>query len=48
MSDGDADGDEQSEKRRPDHLADLPDGCGCAEVWDFLSGRRQADGEAGE
>jgi hypothetical protein len=23
-----------------DHLADVPDGCGCAEVWEHLSGRR--------
>lgn len=23
-----------------DHLADLPDGCGCTEVWDHLSERR--------
>jgi len=24
-----------------DHLADLPDGCGCAEVWKHLSERRE-------
>jgi hypothetical protein len=22
------------------HLADVPDGCGCAEVWEHLSDRR--------
>jgi hypothetical protein len=30
---------------RPDaHLADLPDGCGCTEVWDHTSERRIEDG----
>jgi hypothetical protein len=48
MTDGDADGGERPDERRPDHLADLPDGCGCAEVWDHLSERRGADAEAGE
>jgi hypothetical protein len=24
-----------------DHLAEVPDGCGCAEVWEHLSGRRE-------
>lgn len=24
-----------------EHLADVPDGCGCAEVWEHLSGRRE-------
>ncbi|MFC6938754.1 hypothetical protein ACFQE8_02110 [Salinirubellus sp. GCM10025818] len=23
-----------------EHLVDVPDGCGCAEVWEHLSGRR--------
>lgn len=25
---------------RDDHLADVPDGCGCTEVWEHLSERR--------
>lgn len=25
------------------HLTDLEDGCGCAEVWEYLSERREAD-----
>lgn len=25
---------------RPDHLADVPDGCGCVEVWEHLSDDR--------
>lgn len=29
------------------HLADLPDGCGCAEVWEFLS-ERQSHPDDGE
>jgi hypothetical protein len=24
-----------------DHLEDVPDGCGCAEVWEHLSDRRE-------
>jgi hypothetical protein len=24
-----------------EHLADVPDGCGCAEVWEHLSERRE-------
>lgn len=26
---------------RPEHLEELPDGCGCAEVWDELSEQRE-------
>jgi hypothetical protein len=26
-----------------EHLADVEDGCGCAEVWEHLSERREAD-----
>jgi hypothetical protein len=26
-----------------EHLADLADGCGCAEVWEHLSERRAAE-----
>ena len=35
---GPTDADAESET---DHLEDLPDGCGCAEVWEFLSERRE-------
>jgi hypothetical protein len=27
------------------HLDDLADGCGCAEVWEFLSERRDEEAE---
>jgi hypothetical protein len=27
--------------REDEHLADVPDGCGCAEVWEHLSERRE-------
>lgn len=30
---------EQDEEAR-DHLDELADGCGCAEVWEYLSERR--------
>lgn len=26
-----------------DHLADIDDGCGCAEIWEYLSEQRAAD-----
>jgi len=29
-----------------DHLAGVADGCGCAEVWEHLSERREASAEA--
>ena len=29
-----------------DHLDDIEDGCGCAEVWEHLSERREAGAEA--
>ncbi|MEF8841408.1 MAG: hypothetical protein V5A62_07245 [Haloarculaceae archaeon] len=32
---------EETEAEVDDHLADLPDGCGCAEVWAHLSGHRE-------
>lgn len=31
------------EAQATDHLDDLADGCGCAEVWEYLSERREAD-----
>ena len=33
------DGDERDDK----HLADVEDGCGCAEVWEHLSDQRASD-----
>lgn len=30
-----------------DHLGDLPDGAGCAEIWSHLSERREAGAQAG-
>ncbi len=30
-------------ERDDDHLADVDDGCGCAEVWEHLSDVREAD-----
>ena len=35
----------ESARSRPDHLDDLPDGCGCAEVWEALSAVRAGSGE---
>lgn len=29
--------------RDDDHLSDLPDGCGCTEIWEHLSERRAAE-----
>ena len=34
---------EDDEEQAMDHLDDLADGCGCAEVWEHLSERRNAD-----
>jgi hypothetical protein len=35
---------EPTEEDEPaDRLADLADGCGCAEIWEHLSERREAD-----
>jgi hypothetical protein len=36
---GDVEADEPTD--RPDHLADLADGSGCAEVWEHLSETRE-------
>jgi len=38
MTDTDHDDEESTE-----HLDDLADGCGCAEVWEHLSEQRDAD-----
>lgn len=34
------DGDNDSD---PDHLSDVPEGCGCVEVWEHLSEEREAE-----
>ncbi len=31
------------EEQTDDHLDDIEDGCGCAEVWEHLSESRDAD-----
>ena len=31
-----------NEEQATEHLDDLEDGCGCAEVWEYLSERRAA------
>jgi hypothetical protein len=33
------------EGSRPDHLDDIEDGCGCAEVWEATSERRQSEAD---
>jgi hypothetical protein len=48
MTDAEANAAEPSDEERPDHLSDVPDGCGCAEVWEHLSERRRSETERGE
>jgi hypothetical protein len=37
----------EREEQDTDHLDDIEDGCGCAEVWEHLSERRaQQDGDS--
>lgn len=38
----DTDADTDEEEVPTDHLEDLDDGCGCAEVWEHTSERREA------
>ena len=33
----------RGEETTIDHLDDVEDGCGCAEVWEHLSEQREAD-----
>ena len=40
-ADDTADHDADGEARPDDHLADVEDGCGCAEVWEHLSDQRE-------
>ncbi|WP_181685796.1 hypothetical protein [Halorhabdus salina] len=36
--------DEETDDAQPDdHLDDIDDGCGCAEVWEHLSEQREDD-----
>lgn len=35
------DADDSLEEETDAHLAEVPDGCGCAEVWEHLSGQRE-------
>jgi len=37
-----------NEEQATEHLDDLDDGCGCAEVWEHLSERREAGRENGD
>lgn len=37
--------DETDERDDAEHLADVDDGCGCAEVWEHLSEQREAERE---
>ena len=34
---------EDAEEQVRDHLDDVEDGCGCTEIWEHLSERREAD-----
>jgi hypothetical protein len=34
---------QEEERRVVEHLEDLADGCGCAEVWEHLSERREEE-----
>jgi hypothetical protein len=34
---------ERDDEQAGDHLDDVADGCGCAEIWEHLSERREAD-----
>jgi hypothetical protein len=44
-SEPDTEESDTEEPDRPDaHLNDVEDGCGCAEVWEHLSERREDDG----
>ncbi len=34
---------EPEEESTDEHLADLPDGAGCTDIWEYLSERRKDD-----
>jgi hypothetical protein len=42
-------GEEEADEtdRDDDHLADVPDGAGCTEIWEHLAERREADEDDG-
>ena len=33
----------EDDGQRADHLSDVDDGCGCAEIWEELAERRESD-----
>lgn len=33
---------EEDEEVAEDHLSDVDDGCGCAEIWEYLSEHRES------
>lgn len=35
----------QNEEQVDEHLDDVEDGCGCTEIWEHLSDRREAAGD---
>jgi hypothetical protein len=37
--------DEDRAKRADDHLADVPDGAGCTEIWEHLADRREDESD---
>lgn len=37
----------ETARRDANHLADVPDGSGCTEIWEELSERRENDGSEG-
>lgn len=43
MTDDDTDRDGDGSETDRSHLEDVEDGCGCAEVWEHLSERRDDD-----
>jgi len=40
-------GRDDPDEREGSHLEDVPDGCGCAEVWEFAAERRQQSRNTG-
>lgn len=34
--------------RHDEHLSDVADGCGCAEIWEHLSDRRNGEKQASD
>lgn len=42
-SDGTRDEDEREAATGSEHVEDVPDGCGCTEIWEHLSEQRAAE-----